>query len=628
MRTRPWQILLLALVIVLALGLWQRRRQTPASPTQETVTAPTSQSEQPKSQRFVWKVGTTETYQLSTRRVVHMRSRGEPASDDSFALSVTAHYSTTVLRSDDFMVMLVGQFSDLKLELPGEPAARAKLLQDLGRPFVLLELPDGKLRSLRLHNRVDAVGRSFLKALLASLQFVRPGPGQRSWSSEELDATGEYEAKYQLDPDGKRCHKSRSKYLQVRAAAGLMPVAQLGKVGGVLDVTYTLANGDDEAARLLGIEGRDTLDLDPGPQMPLVSSDSTLRLVRISSHTGTPQPLDLALLESPEYQLSPLALMDTTDTDRRADEQKVGGASFADLLQALRTLPATDNGSHRAELQTRLSSLFRVQPDAAKQAAQAIGKGVPEPVAKTLLGALSGAQSEAGQAALVEVINNRALSTDLRENAVAVLGLSEPPTEATSQALQKALRDGDPDVRGTAALALGNAAGAQRQAGQLGAADANVDVLIERFQSATTEAAQTEALEALGNTGDPRILPYLQSALQSPSVAIRVAAAHALRFVVAPPVDPLLAQLLDQDQAAEVRQAAIMACSFRQMMVFFPSLQKVLLYDKSPAVRLEALQLLARSRELAGVQQLLRTVAERDPDPNLRRAAADHLNWH
>lgn len=621
MRTRPWQLVLLAVVIVLALSLWQRRGQPPAPPT-NTVDRTHSSPDAPPP-RFTWPLGTTQSYTLQTRRVVHMRGRGQPPSDESFALTLSAHYTTTVLRADGMLVTLLTQLDGIKLEMPGEPAAQAKLVRDLARPFLQIQEPDGKLRSLRIHREVDTVGRGFLKALAASLQFVRSPKGDSTWQSQEMDATGEYTAQYRKESDGKHCTKNRVHYLQIRAAQGLVPVSQLGKVTGSLEVTLTLSDGDDEAGRLLAASGRDLLDIDPGPDMPLVSSESTFSLQRIKTTTVEPGPMALALLEAADYTLSPLMQMDTTDSDRRSDEQRVHGASFDQLLGALRGLPTTDNGSQRAELQTRLSSLFRIRPETAKLASQTIVAGVPEAVAKTVLGALSGAQSEAGQAALVDLLGEKKLSSDLRQNAVAVLGLSDTPSEATTEALHKALRDTDPEVRSTAALALGNAAGAQRGASQVGAAEANVDELITLYQAAQTEDEQLLYLQAIGNAGDPRTLPLLQTALQSPSAAIRSAATQALRFISATPVDALLAQLLAQDSSSEVRRAAIFACSFRQIVAVLPSLQKALASDKEATVRQDALQLLARHREIPTVMQLIRTAAERDPSPEVRRAAAE-----
>ena len=629
MRIRPWQLLLLLVVVLSALSLWHNRHaaqspsDAPATPlSSSALTAPAATT------RFAWSIGTRQVYKLSTQRVVHLRGRGPEPTDDTFPLTLTARYTTTVLQQDDVLVSLAARLDDIQLQMPGDPAARTQLQNALGRPFVLVHESNGKLRSLRLHHDVDAYARGFVKALIASLQLVRGPSGATDWQTQELDATGEYSASYRRDPahsDGQHIQKTRQSYQQVRSAAGLMAVAQLGQITGALTVQLQLAEGSDEAVRLIQAEGRDQLTVDPGKDMPIVSSESSFSLTRIDGQQGSPQPHELAMLTSPDYTLSPLQMMDALDSDRRADEQQLKGASLADLMQALRALPTTDNGSQRAELQTKLSALFRTQPDAAKQAAAAIAAGLPEPVTKTLLGSLSGAQSAAGQAALVDLLNQRSLSSAIRENAVAVLGLSDAPTEATSEALHKAVRDADPDVRSTAALALGNAAGAQRQQSQVSAAEASVDELIQLYQAAQTEDEQLLYLQALGNAGDPRTLPMLQTATQSQSAAIRSAATQALRFVSATSVDALLVQLMEQDSAVEVRRAAVFSISFRPFLGFVASLQKAVLADKAAPVRQDVIQLFARYKQLPAVQQTLRSVSERDPSPEVRRAASELL---
>lgn len=626
MRIRPWQLLLLLVVILSALSLWHKRRPAHA-PTDSASSQPAS-AVPTSSQQLNWSVGTRQVYKLSVQRVVHMRGRGPEQSTDSFPLSLSARYTTTVLQNDEVLVSLSARLEDLQLQMPGDPAARTQLQNALGRPFVQVHELNGKLRSLRLHRDVDASARGFLKALIASLQVVRAPAGSATWHAQELDATGEYRASYQLDPtnsDGQHFQKTRQRYQQVHSVQGLMPVAQLSQISGSLAVQLQLAPGSDEAVRLVQAEGRDQLTVDPGPDMPIVSSDSTFSLLRIESQPGSPLPQDLTMLVAPDYTVSPLQVMEAPDADHRADEQLLKGASFADLIHSLRSLPTTDGGSQRAELQTKLSALFRTQPDTAKQAAAAISTGLPEPVTKTLLGALSGAQTAAGQAALVELLNQRSLSSAIRENAVAVLGLSDAPTEATSEALHRAVRDADPDVRSTAALALGNAAGSQRQQSQVSAAEASVDELIQLYQAAQTEDEQLLYLQALGNAGDPRTLPLLQTALQSPSVAIRSAATQALRFLSAPPVDGQLVQLLEQDSSVEVRRAAVFAISFRPFLGFVASLQKVVLTDKAAPVRHDVIQLFARYKQLPSVKDTLRSVAERDPSPEVRRAASELL---
>ena len=92
MRTRPWQIVLLVVVIVLALSLWQRRSQHHGAPTESPVQTTSAPDAAPP--RLAWHLGSTQTYKLTTRRVIHMRGRGQPPTDETFPLTLSSNYTT------------------------------------------------------------------------------------------------------------------------------------------------------------------------------------------------------------------------------------------------------------------------------------------------------------------------------------------------------------------------------------------------------------------------------------------------------------------------------------------------------------------------------------------------------
>ncbi|MFO0574336.1 MAG: HEAT repeat domain-containing protein [Polyangia bacterium] len=636
-----WRRLLvpaLLLLILIAAALYTTRKEPsddrPAAPTAGR-TQPAAAPSPPPATPFKWNAGQRRTYSLSTVRTVRFRSApgATEALSEDLRLALSASYSVTVLRADAYSVLAEVRLGEPKLDLGSLDAAERERMQGaLLTPFYLMMEPSGRLRGLRLARGTQPVLRGFLKAVAASLQYARaPGP---SWTHDEVDATGEYQARYQLAVDGTRCDKSRLRYTRVAAVQGLLPIESLGGVGGELHITYTLARTDDEAARVEALQGTDTLTVDPGPGMPRVSSESqiALRLLRAEPAGDLTEALQRA--EGPDYEPSLLGVSDADpDSARRADERVVQGARFEDLLTALRALPPGDDGQERASLHMRLSALMRLDPKAARKAQQVIAQGAELSLSRTLVGALGGAGTGPAQEALVQVGESTSLSAEVRMNAVAALGLAEQPEEASAVALQRLASDPDADVRSTALLAMGNAALAQRQKGQGGEAEQSIDTILLRLQAATTEAEQTLCLEALGNGGDPRALPALQSALRAPSVAVRKAAAHALRFLPSDGsggnVDQLLTEVLLRDPAAEVRKAALFAVSFRSLLLYLPALQQLVLGDPDGDVRLDTVRLLGKALSSAGTQLVpgvlstLRQVAERDKDANVRQAAQD-----
>lgn len=619
---RPWALVALVLAIAVGVWRWSREASKPLVVSDDAANRPETKPVVSQTS-FHWTTGSTQTYRLSAKRTLQFSSADNKT--DSFSLGIDGRLVTKVLRVDPATVVMLAQLSSLQFLMNGAADGRQSLVTATKAPFLLVSETDGKLRALRFSKQVDPVSRGFLKGLMASVQFVRNKTQAGQWQTQELDATGEFEALYALQSDGKSVSKRRGKYLQARSVQGLMPIGQLGAVSGRLEVAYVLSDGDDEAARVASVEGLDELTVLPGPDMPRIRSWSSFSLLRQSGENLPVTESEQALLSTDEYALSPLALMDATENDGRDDEQQVKGAKFSDLLSLLVAVPASDDGSERAVLQTRLSALFRLHPDAAAEAGEAIGRGLNERAAKTLLGALSGAQNTKGQAALVDVFKNSKLSADLREHAVAVLGLADAPSDESVQALLDGVRDRDTEMSNTAALALGNAAQAERKSGQLGTAENLVDVLLARFEAATNETEQSAALEALGNTGDPRIVPVVQNVLGSGNEMVRVSAVRALRFVAGGSVDALLGQLVTRDASGEVRLAALMAISFRPLLLFVEPLGQTVLRDAVSSVRMEALLLLGKMRDLPKVPEVLRTVAERDTDPQVRQKAASML---
>lgn len=638
-RLTPRRLLFFVQLLAAAIGvvLYLRHEDPPAPAPPKAPTRAGAREPLPlRGPAFKWGIGTLRTYELSTVRTVRFSTDTAPTEELKLALS--GRWDVTVVEASSAAVLAEVQLDELKLDLGGDAPQLERLRKSLLAPFFLEMDPSGRLRGLRLRRGTDPIVRGFLKAVAASLQYTS-GAGP-SWISDEIDATGEYQARYQLSVDGTRCDKGRVRYTRVAAVQGLLPVESVGTTSGELRAAFTLARTDDESARVEALTATDTLAVDAGPGMPRVSSESRVSLRLLGGAVQEDEILEQwrRLAKGPDYEPAPLGTSDEDpDSGRRSDEQLVQGARFEDLLAQLRKLPPGEDGKERASLLVRLSALMRLDPAAARRAQLAIAQvtDTQVPAARTLLGALGGAGSAAAQEALVQVGESAALSPELRMNAVAALGLSDQPEEASASALQRLASDPNADVRSTALLALGNTALAQRRQGQTGEAAAAVDELLARLSAAQTEDEQLLYLQALGNTGDPRALPALQAALRVPSVEVRKAAAQGLRFIPSDSggtsPDQLLTEAL-RDPAAPVRLGALFAVSFRPLLVFLPALQQLVQNDGDEGVRSETVNLLGRALGSAGAQLLpgvlhtLKQVAEHDPAPRVRKAALDLLS--
>lgn len=657
MRTRGIFVVAV-LATVLSVGLWVLRHglpsSSPSSPPQSVSSTASVPSAAPPatlaSPALRWDVGGQRSYALHSEQTLHFiaqpapTDRVDPAgpAQDRYQIRIDGTWQVAVLRLDAFSVLLEVRLGDPRVVLgSGADAAagatadeqeQAQRLQGLlSTPFFIQQSLTGQLRAVRLPRGRGhtPLSRGIVKALVASLQYVRSSDGGTAgaaaltWTTQELDATGEYEARYALRPDRRACEKGRVRYTQVAAAQGLLPVASLGQVRGALHVQFDLDPEADEGGRVRGLSGSDSLDVDPGPGMPRVSSRSTyslrwLQTTQIADAAARAQRAmgeDLEVLAMGQADIDP-------DSERRSDQQTVNGAGYGDLLTQLNALARVDDGARRAELLSRFAALVRLDPTAAQKARQTILLGAEPPTTRTLLGALGAAGSGAAQSTLVALAEADALSSDVRSNAVAMLGLGDHPTDATAVALSKLARDRDPDVRGTAALALGNASLAQRKEGHVGEAEQAVDELLAKLQAATTQEEQLLYIQALGNAGDARALPALQTALSAGDVELRSAAVTALRFIADDRVDALIAATVLRDPAERVRRSAVFAASFRSLLIFLGPLRQAAQSDADAGVRLDIVGVLGRSLATPGVLDVLSALAANDPAPDVRRAAA------
>lgn len=651
MRSR--RIFIVAVIAtLLCVGLWvQRHALRSSSSSSNRPSSSQESSEQTASPAVApvappglrWDVGQKRAYALQSERTLNFvakptaqdpADRGGP-SQDRYRIRIAGLWQVAVVQADAFGVLLEATLGDPQITL-GEAAQVgskdeiSRLAALLATPFFLQQSRTGQLRAVRLPAGHTAFSRGLVKALVASLQYVRDADrssarsgGAATWTARELDATGEYEARYTQSSDRRGCDKQRLRYTQVAAAQGLLPVASLGRLTGSLQVHFDLDPDADEAARVVALSGHETLDIDPGPDMPQVSSQSqfSLRFVQATQLADAADRAQRAL--GPGYEVVAMGQADLdADSDRRSDLQAVRGARYGDLLAQLSALATSDNAAQRAELMSRMAALVRLEPKTAQLAQQTVATGAELPTARTLLGALGAAGSSPAQASLVALAESDSLSAEVRSNAVAMLGLGDHPTDATSVALSKLARDRDPDVRGTAALALGNASLAQRKEGQVGEAEQAVDELLAKLLAATTVEDQLLYIQALGNAGDARALPALQTALSSHDIELRSAAVTALRFVADDRVDALIATTLLRDPAERVRRSAVFAASFRSLLIFLGPLRQAVQADTDAGVRLDIVSVLGRSLALPGVLELLSSIAARDPSPDVRRAAA------
>jgi hypothetical protein len=122
------------------------------------------------------------------------------------------------------------------------------------------------------------------------------------------------------------------------------------------------------------------------------------------------------------------------------------------------------------------------------------------------------------------------------------------------------------------------------------------------------------------------VVPVVEEALHEPAVAIRAAAARALRLAPGSEVDQILATAMINDKDATVRADAIFAARFRHPLA--QSLADALIHaagaDPSNYVRSDAIAVLRQNPSASPqIPETLERIAQLDADAGIRRQAKE-----
>lgn len=549
----------------------------------------------PASLDPVLEIGIEHAYGVSLATSV----RSDTAGDPEMTVSLDGTWAIAYAGQDARGLVFRAQLRDAK------PTARrngadvsAAFTAGLARPFYFSTTEDGRLRALYFAADVDGVARSTLGAITATLQ--RTSGTTQTWEASETDGIGDYRARYVRA--GRTIDRDRVAY--DRVAGGHAIAATIVTTGTVFTV-----RDDGWSDDITGAESTRVGTKDVG-----VVVATKFRF----HHTGTVKidagwPTDFKAVAIDDAATSARA-------NEEADRELVDGATLPDLLAAFAQIDPNDHQA-RGYAFLRMAALLRLDPHAADAATRSVLDGTAGPNTQVLVGALGQAGTPQAQAGLGHVMSAATLPADTRTHAAIALGLTAQPTDATLAALAEEAARPDGDVSASATLAEGTAALHLR--GPDG--DATVDALLTRFTNAADDEERALVLRALGNTGDPRILPAVQQGLASADPIVRIAATEALRLVPGDTVDALVLASL-RDPSSLVRAAAVFAATPRPLAPFVVYFMSALRTDGDVTVRRAVVELAgARITELPELRALVAYAADHDPDPELRETAKSLL---
>jgi len=329
-----------------------------------------------------------------------------------------------------------------------------------------------------------------------------------------------------------------------------------------------------------------------------------------------------------DWELGFVALDDDSDAAAAALDpmrelwaQRLAGRDVQTLLAELANLLARGQqpDQEHLELLQLLAEIVRRDPTEATRLGQQVqSAGLTGQLAADVLAVLGIAGHEPAQAALVGVFENGLVEAGLRQAAAESMFQIEQPGRALVDGLQRSLHGARLDaLAGSALLVLGAFAGR-------GATTADgrpvVSELLALAGSARDGGIESAYFEALGNSGDPAVMPLATQLLGAADPIDRAFGLTAMRRVHSPQADALLQSVARGDATAEVRRQALEQVGASQAAWSLDLLIERSAADADVEVRrtgLSGLLLRARSEPRARAALQQRLLAE--PDAGLRQ---------
>ena len=156
----------------------------------------------------------------------------------------------------------------------------------------------------------------------------------------------------------------------------------------------------------------------------------------------------------------------------------------------------------------------------------------------------------------------------------------------------------------------------------------SVGILRDLANNSSSSAVQIEAVESLGETGDPEnALPVLREiARRHPNAEVKKKALETLGNSNDPAALAALASLARTSEPLELRQRAVEAYGENaDPAVALEFLKSLIARDPEQTIKLRAVELLGELDDDASIPSL-RDIARRNPDPAVRRRAAEILS--
>lgn len=536
-----------------------------------------------------------------------------------------------------------------KTSQPNDPKFD-ELAAELKRPFGF-RIEHGKLRSVQVDKQWSSFAASIARTIAAAYQIPEQIPtteqppqadqAAKSWEVTEVDTTGDYRVKYELTQQG--LSKKKLEYTDLK-----VDIIQFGTLKARLSPKIKKSSGTlnfDAKGRLVSFEYEEGIDT-PMNGVATLLSKTKLTMRRIEGGSREVRDFKATLSNHRDFDASePYTGPINTDYTKL----RIGGYTYETALAeirrqqtdpknrsllAARNMQKAKSELEKREQQSRLqkrAQVFRAMQGILASQPQHVPDAVREvrakgPAARTLIDALSAADTPEAVAALTELLQDKTISTDWRAAVSSGLVRADHVSPEAVEALQDTLSE--PQLRVYALYGLGTIARRLREDGESSRSEAIVAVLVRELQSSSASVSTVvQPLRGLANAGSASALNAVLPHLKSESETVRGAAVAALRLMDESQVDSLLVEALLNDKKKSVRRAAGEAIALRKpSSVLTTGVQNAVTSDPDVKLREQLLKLVIDwLPDRPELQTALEAVAKDDRRESLRRDAAEAL---
>lgn len=509
---------------------------------------------------------------------------------------------------------------------------KENLKRDLEMPFVVHINNRGEISSIQVDKRMTEMGSSYLRTLLARIQFILPeNGGINEWSLEESDPGGLYIASYKkvkiLGKGLVSFEKVKTRYLgkQIDNNQKVLNPTILPK--SEIRVNFDINNG-----QIISIEGGENQGIFIGREkVGEVNNEISFRLFRRERLDEREISRLITFYQSmgPELKDIPLYVEPSIKEIQTNIYKKIlGNARLESLMEELGRI---DQGQGEDDIGTylKLKALIFLQPEVCRELGRIIvEKGTIDSSCKMIMEALSSVANPAAQDALIDFIKLRKEDREAINEALYALSDIQIPTQATVDLLwELAFHSEDQDILSSAQLILGIMAHRLRDYAPE-VSNKIVSEFLKRLDTADSAKDIIQLLLAIGNAGSGLSLNALRKFSQNPLEDIRKASYRAMRFIEGDLAEGALLNGMTSDMSPSVRLECAISLSYRKMSPrAFAEHKNLLLKSKDIPLRIQLTKNLWEARDYhPEILSLLKKIAKEDPQKEVRETVSNLIS--